>query len=105
MTVVPSCASIVNRIVASFLSQQPYIPSEVDKPPPIPTHERMQEALNKLAELSGDRSVATRDPRSPVSFSLVSEEVRQFQLEALKQHVVTGLEFSPLGHDGRPLRK
>ena len=104
-TVVPSCASIVNRVLASFVSQQPFIPSEVDKPPPVSTYERMQEALDKLAELSGDTGVASRDPRSPVSFSLASEEVKKMQLEAMKQHVITGTEFSPLGLDGRPLRK
>ena len=105
MTVVPICASIVNRVLAIFISQQPAIPSDVDKPPQVPMYDRMQQALAKLAELTGDETLVDRDPRSAISFSLASEEVKRIQLEAMKQHAVTGTEFSPLGHDGRPLRK
>jgi len=66
----------------------------------------METALAQLAEFAGDPEIAKRDPRSPLSFSRVSPEIQRTRSEELKRFR-TGekLAFSPLGHDGRPVRK
>lgn len=66
----------------------------------------MRAGLERLAAFVGDRSIADRDPRSPMSFSTVGPEVLKSQTEMLA-HYSQGEDgvFSPLGPDGRPLRR
>jgi len=62
--------------------------------------------LEILAELTDDPSIAERDPLSPMSFSRISVAVQRLQVE---NYMVSAKEarkaFSPLGSDGRPMRK
>lgn len=105
----PSCASIINRVFAEFLSRlKPHArsPSVLDPKTPDYRRERMEDALEQLAEFVGDASIADRDPCSPLSFSCVSPEVLQSQEDAIRrQQQDEHLAFSPLGMDGRPLRR
>jgi hypothetical protein len=66
----------------------------------------MQKALEKLASLMGRPEIAENDPMSPISFSCLSEEGVQRQTELMLRYAVERrTSFSPLGPDGRPLRK
>lgn len=62
--------------------------------------------LEIMAALADDPSIAERDSLSPMSFSRISVAVQQLQVEnymaAAKD---TRKAFSPLGSDGRPMRK
>ncbi|KAI5124806.1 hypothetical protein M0805_005438 [Coniferiporia weirii] len=106
VTLVPTCASIVNRVFAEFLSRQPHVPTTLRMVTPAERQERMQEALYRLAELMEDASIAERDPSSPLSFSCVTPEVLQSQSDVLSHQMLKEREaFSPLGMDGRPCRR
>lgn len=108
VTVVSTCATIVNRVVAEFLSRQarPHMLLRPQSMPASQRRERLQEALTKLSELVDDASIATRDPTSPLSFSCVSPEVLQSQNDVLRRQMLDEhLAFSPLGMDGRPRRR
>ncbi|KAL5527782.1 hypothetical protein ACEPAG_6583 [Sanghuangporus baumii] len=108
VTVVPTCATIVNRVVAEFLSRQtrPHVSSRPQSIPAAKRRERLQEALMRLSELMDDASIATRDPSSPLSFSCVTPEVLQSQNDVLRRQMLDEhLAFSPLGMDGRPRRR
>lgn len=62
--------------------------------------------LEILADLTGDESIAELDPLSPMSFSRISVAVQRLQVEnymAAAKDVRKS--FSPLGSDGRPMRK
>jgi hypothetical protein len=62
--------------------------------------------LDVLADLAGDSSIAERDPLSPMSFSRISVAVQQLQVENYMAAAKgTRKAFSPLGSDGRPMRK
>lgn len=66
----------------------------------------MREALDKLAEIMGRPEIADSNPLSPISFSCLSEEGVQRQAELLQKYAAEPkTSFSPLGPDGRPLRK
>lgn len=68
--------------------------------------ERIHQALQTLASLLGDETIATRDPTSALSFSCVSKEVLQSETELLNLQMKDELTaFSPLGLDGRLLRR
>ncbi|THH06798.1 hypothetical protein EW145_g3837 [Phellinidium pouzarii] len=108
VTLVPTCASIVNRVFAEFLSRQTnlYIPVTLQMISPTERRERAQEALEKLADLMEDPSIAERDPASALSFSCVTPEVLQSQSDVLSRQALNEREaFSPLGMDGRPCRR
>ena len=106
LCVIPSCASIVNRIYAEFLSRQPHAPSRIEVQHPFARRDRMSEALTRLSEFMSDSSITERNPCSPLSFSCVSPEVLQSQTEAMQRHQQKQEHaLSPLGYDGRPLRK
>ncbi|OCB85396.1 alpha/beta-hydrolase [Sanghuangporus baumii] len=85
VTVVPTCATIVNRVVAEFLSRQtrPHVSSRPQSIPAAKRRERLQEALMRLSELMDDASIATRDPSSPLSFSF-SERYNDHWFQAEK---------------------
>jgi hypothetical protein len=63
-------------------------------------------ALETLADLADDPSIAERDPLSPMSFSRISAAVQQLQVENYMAAAKDARKaFSPLGGDGRPMRK
>ncbi|EJD01480.1 alpha/beta-hydrolase [Fomitiporia mediterranea MF3/22] len=108
VTVVPTCATIVNRVFAEFLSRQPrpHSPIRLNSVTAADRRARLQEALIKLADLVDDTSIAVRDPMSSLSFSCVSPEVLQNQHDVLRRQMLDEhLAFSPLGMDGRPCRR
>lgn len=98
-------SSIVNQIFMKFLSRQPHARSD-----PFGTdicmQDRLRAALGTLAKVHGDPSIAERDPMSPLSFSCASAEVIKSQQETRATYEKGQRNaFSPLGLDGRPLRK
>jgi len=63
-------------------------------------------ALEILADLADDPSIAERDPLSPMSFSRISVAVQRLQVENYMAAAKEARKaFSPLGSDGRPMRK
>ncbi|KZT13104.1 alpha/beta-hydrolase [Laetiporus sulphureus 93-53] len=98
-------ASIVNQVFNKFLARQPPARSD-SKRPSIPLAERMKAGLAKLAQLRNEPTFVDRDPLSPLSFSCVSPEVCKSQEETRATYQKEErTAFSPLGLDGRPLRK
>ncbi|TFY60274.1 hypothetical protein EVG20_g7478 [Dentipellis fragilis] len=100
LNVVPSIASLANQVFSKFLARLPHADSEL-LPPEESIPDRMQRALEQLAELAGNPSIADRNPLSSMSFSRVEPEVKQLQESAIRlfasgQHKA----FSPLGADG-----
>ena len=66
----------------------------------------MRAALEELAALAENDAIAARDPLCPLSFSLVPPNVEKLQTDALRLYAKNErLAFSPLGPDGRPIRK
>jgi hypothetical protein len=62
--------------------------------------------LEILAHLVDDPSIAERDPLSPMSFSRLSVAVQRLQVENYMAAAKDARKaFSPLGSDGRPMRK
>ncbi|KAH7916146.1 alpha/beta-hydrolase [Hygrophoropsis aurantiaca] len=105
LTILPGSASIVNQVFAKFLASQPLARSDFITPP-TSIFDRMKTALVKLADLVGEPEMASRDPRSSLSFSCVTPEVVKSQLATLnfyKKDIEHA--YCPLGRDGRPLRK
>ncbi|KAH9943003.1 alpha/beta-hydrolase [Epithele typhae] len=98
-------SSIVNQVLNKFLTRQQSARSDLFAPE-IPLLERMQMALDLLAEFRDDPSISERDASSPLSFCCVTEEVRKSQ-EDLYSLYREGEQnaLSPLAPDGRPLRK
>jgi hypothetical protein len=105
ISVVPTTASVCNRVFFQFISRLPEARSEL-RPPRDPLEVYVSRGLEILAELAGDPSIADRDPLSPMSFSRLSVAVQRLQAEnymAAAKEARKG--FSPLGSDGRPMRK
>lgn len=66
----------------------------------------MRTALERLAAFKVDSSFLSRDPKCPLSFSCVTEEIRRAQEGAVSAFAKGQRNaWSPLGMDGRPLRK
>jgi hypothetical protein len=62
--------------------------------------------LEILADLTDDPSIVERDPLSPMSFSRISAAVQRLQVENYMAAAKEARKaFSPLGSDGRPMRK
>jgi len=105
ISVVPTTASVCNRVFLQFLSRLPEARSQL-RPPSAPLEVYISQGLEILADLAGDPSIAARDPLSPMSFSRISVAVQQLQVE---NYVAAAKDarkaFSPLGSDGRPMRK
>jgi hypothetical protein len=95
---------LVNKTLVKFLSTLTHTP--VQPLPYVPVEERMQVALEVLAEWSGVEGMEERDPRSPMSFSVLSDEEAAKRIAVTKNYA-KGQEdsFSPLNADGRPVRK
>ncbi|KAJ7590766.1 alpha/beta-hydrolase [Mycena floridula] len=105
LSIVPGHASIATQVFCKFLSRQPHIRSDI-VPPKIPTPQRMTEALAKLADYIGDPRIASRNPMSSLSFSCLELAAVQNQTQSLKLYRKGELEaFSPLGPDGKPIRR
>lgn len=105
MSIMAGSASLVNQVFSKFLATLPKARSDL-VPPKVPVLERTKMALRTLADLVGDSSYATRDPYSSLSFSCVSPEVAQSQLDNLRFYWKDiDKAFCPLGRDGRPMRK
>ncbi|KAI0079731.1 alpha/beta-hydrolase, partial [Panus rudis PR-1116 ss-1] len=98
-------ASIVNKFFRKFLDLQTMKPSKLTKPTQH-LKETMSAALKVLAELRQDPSIRERDKESPISFSCISDETAQRRRERILEYARDQRKaFSPLGMDGRPLRK
>ncbi|KAH8102207.1 alpha/beta-hydrolase [Cristinia sonorae] len=98
-------ASIVNKVFHNFLSRLPSSSSELEESTKS-VEEVMQESLHRLATLRNDPSVARRDPKSPLAFSMVTQEVWKSQEDAFKVFAKGERKaFSPLTENGRPIRK
>ena len=98
-------ASIVNQVFIKFLSRQP--PARSDSYcSALLSQDRLRTALELLAKIRGEPSIAERDPLSSLSFSCASAEVIKSQEETRATYEKGQRNaFSPLGLDGRPLRK
>ncbi|KAF5357664.1 hypothetical protein D9758_007460 [Tetrapyrgos nigripes] len=105
LNILPGTASIANQVVAKFISRFNY--EEVDmKPSSTPIPERMSAALLKLSEITGDSSIASRNPVSSLSFSCLSPEAVKGQTESIALYRKgQSTAFVPKGPDGGPIRK
>jgi hypothetical protein len=95
MSLTPSSASTLHRIYVDFLGALPSTPSDPTDP------NCMKRALGRLAEFAADPSIASRSPKSPMSFSLVSSGVGHSK----DLNVGTNTGFSPFPPDCRSERK
>ncbi|KAI0069186.1 alpha/beta-hydrolase [Artomyces pyxidatus] len=103
LSLIPTCASILNKIYVKFVSR---IPPPESTPLPVPIPISMKRALATLAGLVDRPMITMRDPMSPMSFSVVTPEVEKQQREVFISFIRgQTAAFSPLGEDGRPLRK
>lgn len=94
------------QVFTKFLKQQPLIPSV--PLPDIDIHQRMAEALQRLADFydAKDWTFSSRDPMSSLSFCVLPQEVFQKQEQQLKAYGKDlASAFSPLRPNGRPIRK
>ncbi|KAK7060144.1 hypothetical protein VNI00_000908 [Paramarasmius palmivorus] len=105
LNIVSGTATITNQVFAKFLSRLPHHRSDLKKPAKS-KRDRMAEALQRLAELIGDQSIASRDPYSSLSFSCLPSDVVKGQAESLALYKKGESDaFDPTGPDGRPIRK
>lgn len=96
--------SIVNQTLLKFLNRLPRVRSDI-KPPSVSVPQRMRQALNTLAELTGDPSLAEKDSMCSLSFSCVSPEICRIQVKSRESYAKNAaLAFSPLQPNGRPIR-
>jgi len=96
--------SIVNQTLVKFLARLPRSRSDI-KPPSVPVPQRMREALDALAELTGDPSFSGKDSMCPLSFSCVSPEIGKIQVKSRESYAKDAAwAFSPLQPNGRPIR-
>ncbi|KAN0126704.1 Alpha/Beta hydrolase fold [Russula decolorans] len=105
ISVVPTTASVCNRVFLQFISRLPKARSEL-RPPKDTLEVYISRGLEIMADLADDPSIAERDPLSPMSFSRISDAVQQLQVENYMAAAKEARKaFSPLGSDGRPMRK
>ncbi|KAI0268106.1 alpha/beta-hydrolase [Gloeopeniophorella convolvens] len=105
ISVVPTTASVCNRVFLQFLSRLPPARSDL-RPPKVPLEVFSSRGLEILATLADDPTIAERDPFSPMSFSRISSAVQQLQVENYTAAARGAKQaLSPLGADGRPMRK
>ncbi|KLO05011.1 alpha/beta-hydrolase [Schizopora paradoxa] len=106
VSLIPACASIVNRVLAEFISRQPMMPTKLTSFTTRERRERMERALQQLASLTGNSAIKDRDASSPLSFSCVAPDMlKSNTLRLREEQAEEHLAFSPLGVDGRPLRR
>lgn len=107
LSVDPSAASIANQTVYKWITRFRHEPWDSSYRPAEPTEERMKRALRKLGEFAKDvDGYKDRNPWSSMSFSRVTKEVEKAQMQMVRRVAVGASQaFSPLGSDGRPIRK
>jgi hypothetical protein len=98
-------ASMLNRIYSRFLLERVEKARSDLHTPELSIKERMRNALFKLAGIVDRQDRTSKDPLSPMSFSCLSEADVTRQAELLREYENSDDSFSPLGPDGRPLRK
>ncbi|THH31409.1 hypothetical protein EUX98_g2787 [Antrodiella citrinella] len=98
-------SSIVNQTFNKFISRLPRTRS--DLAPKVDSCEKvMKAALERLAAFKVDSNFLSRDLKCPLSFSCVTDEVERSQNGAVAAYAKGQRKaWSPLGMDGRPLRK
>ena len=74
----PSAASLVHKVFSSFLARLPKHRSDLRSPKPN-QRVRMQQALKRLADVTGDPSLVTRDTQSPMSFSCLPSDMVEYK--------------------------
>lgn len=105
LSLFPSSSSILVQTFTKFLQRLPHVRSDLVRPR-TPVETRMSTALDTLADLVGNSAITERNAMSSLSFSLVSSDVETSQCNILKTfHRGQNAAFSPLGPDGRPVRK
>jgi len=105
LSIIPGHASIANQVFAKFISRHPHTRSELT-PRESPIWERMKKALSTLADIMRDNSITSRDPLSSLSFCCLSPEVIKSQTDKLARYrKKSNSVFSPIGPEGRPLRR
>ncbi|KAH9002261.1 alpha/beta-hydrolase [Lactarius hatsudake] len=105
ISVLPTTASVCNRVFLQFVSRLPHARSEL-RPPDDSLEVFISHGLETMAEIMDDPSIAQRDPLSPMSFSRISVAVQRLQVENYMAAAKGARKaFSPLGSDGRPMRK
>src|ERR1700761_1780930 len=80
ISVLPTTASVCNRVFFQFISRLPHARSELQRP----SHSLevfISHGLEVLAVLAEDPSIAKRDPLSPMSFSRISVAVQRLQVD------------------------
>ncbi|KAH9045258.1 alpha/beta-hydrolase [Lactarius pseudohatsudake] len=105
ISVLPTTASVCNRVFLQFVSRLPHARSEL-RAPDDSLKVFISHGLETMAEIMDDPSIAQRDPLSPMSFSRISVAVQKLQVENYMAAAKDARKaFSPLGSDGRPMRK
>ena len=106
LNIVPGTANIVNQVFIKFLSRLQHTKSEFVAPSISSIHDRMAQALVQLSEIVGDRTIATKDPMSSLSFSCTAPDVVKSQDESLRQfRKGEHTAFVPLTRQKRPIRR
>ena len=96
--------SIVNQTLLKFLARLPRARSDIT-PPPVSVSQRMREALDTLADLTGDSSFSGKDGMCSLNFSCVSPEICKTQVKTRESYAKDAARaFSPLRSNGRPIR-
>ncbi|KAK7001978.1 Alpha/Beta hydrolase protein [Favolaschia claudopus] len=105
LSIIEGTASILNQVYVKFVTRLPHARSD-PAASSISVEERMQEALVKLEQLTGDANLRLRDPLSPLSFCCLSKEIIDQQAEQLELfRKGQTLAFVPLAPTGRPIRR
>ncbi|KAF5393619.1 hypothetical protein D9757_000406 [Collybiopsis confluens] len=105
LNVVPGTASITNQVFSKFVSRLPKQRSDLGTSL-VSREERMTAALARLAQLTGDSTIASRDPLCPMSFSCLASDVIQAQSDSIALYRKGECEaFNPCGPDGRAIRR
>jgi hypothetical protein len=100
-----STSSITNQVFVKFVSRLGRVRSDT-RPPAMHTYERMHRALQLLADIMEDPSIANRDPMCSLSFSCLSLPITKSQTEGLVAYGKKQWKaLCPLQIDGRPMRR
>ncbi|CAL1702087.1 unnamed protein product [Somion occarium] len=98
-------SSIVNQLFSKFLATLER-PGPHDECAASSLKFTMSRALQRLSLLKKDPSMRQRDVLTPLSFSCCDDETAQKHIELVKSYAKGQRSaFSPLGADGRPIRK
>ncbi|GJJ13299.1 hypothetical protein Clacol_007551 [Clathrus columnatus] len=104
LCILPQYIGITHRVFLDFLCRQPAVPPFTPGKPDV--LKMAKDALHLLADLKGDPSISQRDPSTPLSFSMWSEEVAEaFQAQIDEFGIGIDKVFSPLDANGQPIRK